>query len=93
MISRKAVTVFASATMLLAAAFVPAVSAQNHLNNRNGVRHVVLVSVDGMHVLDYINCVNGGYCPNLAALGQHAINYLDIDIEAFGLFSGFDGDR
>ena len=77
MISRKAVTVFASATMLLAAAFVPAVSAQNHLNNRNGVRHVVLVSVDGMHVLDYINCVNGGYCPNLAALGQHAINYLD----------------
>lgn len=77
MISRKTVTLFAGAIMLLAATFAPAVLAQNHINNRNGVRHVVLVSIDGMHALDYINCVKGGYCPTLAALGQHAINYLD----------------
>jgi hypothetical protein len=38
-----------------------------------------------MHALDFINCskgisgVNGGqpYCPNLAALGETGLNYLD----------------
>jgi len=41
------------------------------------IRHVLLVSIDGMHALDYINCVKGGYCPNLAELGETAINYFD----------------
>src|SRR5271165_807520 len=48
-----------------------------------GIRHVLLISVDGMHAIDYANCakglpgVNGGapYCPNLAALGQTGITY------------------
>jgi hypothetical protein len=50
-----------------------------------GIRHVLLVSIDGMHAVDYLNCsrgistVNGGkpYCPNLAELGATAVNYLD----------------
>jgi hypothetical protein len=68
---------FASAA-LFAMAFVPAASAQrDRFKGGDEIRHVLLVSVDGMHVLDYINCVKGGYCPNLAALGEHAINYLD----------------
>jgi Type I phosphodiesterase / nucleotide pyrophosphatase len=49
------------------------------------IRHVLLISIDGMHALDFINCrkgingVNGGepYCPNLAELGETGINYLD----------------
>ncbi len=41
------------------------------------VHHVLLISIDGMHALDYINCVKGGYCPNLSALAQHGVNYLD----------------
>jgi hypothetical protein len=49
------------------------------------IRHVLLISIDGMHSLDYINCVqgiagvNGGapYCPNLAELGNHAVSYLN----------------
>src|SRR6202035_2663932 len=41
------------------------------------IRHVLLISVDGMHAVDYINCVKGGYCPNLAALGTTGVNYLD----------------
>ena len=48
-------------------------------------RHVLLISIDGMHALDFINCskgisgVNGGepYCPNLAALGETGLNYLN----------------
>lgn len=49
------------------------------------VDHVLLISIDGMHALDYINCAsgvsgaNGGqpYCPHLAALRATGINYLD----------------
>ena len=37
--------------------------------------HVLLISIDGMHALDYENCVAGGYCPTLAALGKHGVNY------------------
>lgn len=48
------------------------------------IKHVLLLSIDGMHAVDFYNCahgiegVNGGdpYCPNLAALGNHAINYV-----------------
>jgi hypothetical protein len=43
----------------------------------DNIRRVLLISVDGMHALDYLNCTNGGYCPNLAALGTTGINYLD----------------
>jgi hypothetical protein len=50
-----------------------------------GINHVLLISIDGMHALDFINCaagisgVNGGtpYCPNLAALAETAVNYLE----------------
>jgi len=48
-------------------------------------QHVLLVSIDGMHAVDYLNCsqgvkgINGGqpYCSNLAKLGATAVNYLD----------------
>jgi Type I phosphodiesterase / nucleotide pyrophosphatase len=43
----------------------------------NNIRRVLLISVDGMHAIDYLNCTSGGYCPNLAALGTTGINYLD----------------
>jgi hypothetical protein len=47
------------------------------------IKHVVLLSIDGMHAVDFYNCahgiqgVNGGdpYCPNMAALSRTAINY------------------
>jgi Type I phosphodiesterase / nucleotide pyrophosphatase len=38
--------------------------------------HVLLLSIDGMHALDYVNCVNGGTCPTLTALGKTGLNYL-----------------
>src|SRR5499426_1724928 len=51
----------------------PAYSA--HTNERHGVRRVLLISIDGMHALDYENCVQSGDCPNLAALGKTGVNY------------------
>jgi hypothetical protein len=48
------------------------------------IKHVLLLSIDGMHAVDFYNCargiagVNGGnpYCPNMAALSHTAINYV-----------------
>ncbi len=66
----------------LVLALTPALrlSAQSASN----IKRVLLISIDGMHALDYINCangisgVNGGqpYCPNLAALKATGVNYL-----------------
>ena len=50
-------------------------SAQDGINNRNGIRHVLLVSIDGMHAVDYENCVKANTCPNLASLGRTGVNY------------------
>ena len=55
-----------------------------HLNQRNGIRRVLLISVDGMHAVDFANCANGistinngsPYCPALAALGKTGVNYV-----------------
>jgi hypothetical protein len=49
------------------------------------IKHIVLLSIDGMHEVDFYNCAhgiagaNGGhpYCPNLAALGNTGINYVN----------------
>ena len=47
------------------------------------VKHVLLISVDGLHAVDFLNCsrgvagVNNGepYCPTLAALGRIGVHY------------------
>jgi hypothetical protein len=52
--------------------------------NRSGIQHVLLISIDGMHALDLINCSNGiaganngvPYCPNIASLRLHGVDYL-----------------
>src|SRR5215831_12594323 len=38
-------------------------------------RHVLLISIDGMHALDFENCVKAGTCPHLADLGGHGVTY------------------
>ena len=51
--------------------------------NYGGIKRVLLISIDGMHAVDFLNCsrgisgVNGGqpYCPNLATLAQTGVNY------------------
>jgi Type I phosphodiesterase / nucleotide pyrophosphatase len=50
----------------------------------SGVKHVLLISVDGMHAVDLINCANGisganggaPYCPNIASLKPTGYDYL-----------------
>ncbi len=70
------------ATLSLAGAATQ-VHAQNSMENSR-IKHVLLLSIDGMHAVDLKNCaggistVNGGdpYCPNLAALSHTAVNYV-----------------
>jgi Type I phosphodiesterase / nucleotide pyrophosphatase len=55
-----------------------------HDTERNHIKRVLLISVDGMHAVDFANCakgiagVNNGapFCPAIAALGHHGINYV-----------------
>jgi hypothetical protein len=68
-----------------AAMAVPALYSQNQITGPTGISHVLLISVDGMHALDYVNCANGiagvnngaPYCPHLGALGMTGLNYLN----------------
>jgi hypothetical protein len=51
------------------------------------IKHVLLLSIDGMHAVDFYNCAhgivgaNGGqpYCPNMAALSQTGINFVNTE--------------
>src|SRR3984957_13929131 len=69
---------------VLAACSTVSAVAQDNDWGRGPIKHVLLVSVDGMHAVDFLNCANGistinngqPYCPALAALGKTGINYV-----------------
>jgi len=39
------------------------------------IRHVLMISIDGMHAVDFKNCVASNTCPTLAALGKTGVTY------------------
>jgi predicted AlkP superfamily pyrophosphatase or phosphodiesterase len=51
----------------------------------NAIKHVLLISIDGMHAVDFFNCahgiggINGGapYCPQLADLASTGVNFTE----------------
>ncbi len=65
------VTLLAFSTMIL---LCPLAQAGDN-DNDNHQNHVLLISIDGMHAVDYLNCVKSNTCPNLAALGSTGVNY------------------
>ena len=74
---------FAPLAVLLLTAASSAVLAQSDSALSGNIKHVLLISIDGMHSLDFTNCsqglpsINGGssYCPNLAQLAQSGVVY------------------
>ncbi len=44
-----------------------------HDQHESKVKHVLLVSIDGMHALDLQNCVAANTCPNLAGLAKSGV--------------------
>jgi hypothetical protein len=78
--------VLARAVVAVALALGPAtngIAADGRVGSGH-IKHVLLLSIDGMHAVDLYNCINGiagvndgnPYCPNLAALSQTGINYV-----------------
>ena len=67
----------------VAAFSIHAVAAQKKALGATKIQHVLLLSIDGMHAVDFYNCANGiagtPYCPNLAALSATAINYVNAE--------------
>jgi hypothetical protein len=77
---------FLLATVFTAAcAPVPFATSPAQADDGLDIKHVLLISIDGMHALDFINCskgisgVNNGapYCPRLAKLAGTGVNYLN----------------
>jgi len=64
----------ALAGALMLGALVPA-SAASHINERDHIRHVLLISVDGLHALDVANFVQSHPNSALAELSGHGITY------------------
>jgi len=77
---KKALAVFS----LVAACSAVSTVAQTSPVGAGPIKRVLLISVDGMHAVDFTNCakgiatVNNGapYCPALAALGTTGVNYV-----------------
>ena len=77
--------VFPAVTLFSALLSVGAV-AQDHDRDadKSQIKHVLLISIDGMHAADFKNCVEGiagandgkPYCPNLAELATTGVNYV-----------------
>jgi hypothetical protein len=69
---------------LLLAASVAFAQAASRSKSQTPIQHVLLISVDGMHAVDFLNCANGistanngqPFCPAIAALGNTGINYV-----------------
>src|SRR6516165_12694369 len=67
---------------LAAACFTGAAVAQR--SSAQAIQRVLLISIDGMHAVDFLNCANGiptvnngkPYCPAIASLGKIGVNYV-----------------
>jgi hypothetical protein len=81
--AKKLVLAVIAAAVALASSKEGMAASTNTVGSGN-IKHVLLLSIDGMHAVDFYNCahgiagVNGGntYCPNMAALSQTGINYV-----------------
>jgi hypothetical protein len=88
----KRLTGAVAGALLLVASLAP--RAYSGVIGSNGIRHVLLISIDGMHVLDYLNCKTGSYCPNLTALGTTGVQLSGhFGLEALGFLSRPDVDN
>src|SRR6202161_986212 len=74
---------FALLSLAVLGLMVAAIAQDNNFH-KGPIKRVLLISVDGMHAVDYLNCASGistinngqPFCPALAALGKTGVNYV-----------------
>ncbi len=68
-----------AATTISAAALAVSAGAGRADDDRPTINHVLLISIDGMHALDFITCAKGPNptCPHLASLKSAGVDYLE----------------
>src|SRR5579871_2111779 len=82
---KNAMALLALATVCSAGTAVALDDHHDDHGNNGRIKRVLLISIDGMHAVDFANCakgistVNNGqpYCPALAALAKTGINYVN----------------
>src|ERR1700757_1940395 len=70
---RKSISAILLSIVLLGGT-TPARAGDDDLHGKK-TKHVLLISIDGMHAVDYENCVASKTCPHLATLGRTGVNY------------------
>ena len=83
MLTHKTWPALVLAGALAASPAAPSSLDETNFGGRREIKHVLLISIDGMHAVDYLNCANGiaganggaPYCPNMAELGSTGVNY------------------
>ncbi|CAM2151014.1 Nucleotide pyrophosphatase [Pararobbsia alpina] len=78
-------------SMVLSAAAAHADNDRDHDrgHDRHEIKHVLLISVDGMHEQDVARCIGANTCPNIALLAQSGVNYTNAHTP--GLSDSFPG--
>ncbi len=84
---------------LFALALASLFSATAAAQGNSKIQHVLLISIDGMHSLDFANCAKGvplygnqTYCPHLASLSSTGVHYLQaLTPKPSDSFPGFVG--
>jgi hypothetical protein len=61
--------------LLMSSAVANADSDDGSLGSRHEIKHVLLISVDGLHALDLANFINTHSDSNLAGLSRHGVTY------------------
>jgi predicted AlkP superfamily pyrophosphatase or phosphodiesterase len=72
---RLTTTVFAVALSSPILAATTLADDDNAQRDRDRIRHVLLLSIDGFHAVDLAKCIAAGSCPNLARLAEHGVTY------------------
>ena len=95
-VSRKRLSCVSLGALALGFAAAHPAAARADSPNNGLVERALLISIDGMHALDFANCANGiaglnegkPYCPNLAGLSQHGTTFTQTSTRPSDSFPG-----
>jgi hypothetical protein len=72
---------------------IPAPALPDEPSDVSDGHRVLLISIDGMHALDYQNCVAANTCSTVEALGDTGVNYTHVHFSSVQFVPRSDGQR